>query len=121
MRDMHIWLPAVISVLVAVIASSGMWTYILRRTESKSASTRLLMGLAQDRITQVGLVYLYKGTVTQDELDEFHRYLIEPYLELGGNGSIKKIARDVDQLPVTSSGRLNRYFPITLNTQETHE
>ena len=119
MRDMHIWLPAVISVLVAVIASSGMWTYILRRTESKSASTRLLMGLAHDRITQVGLVYLHEGEVSENELEEFHRYFIEPYLELGGNGSIKKIARDVDQLPVKPSGRRGRYFPIS--TQETGE
>lgn len=60
----------------------------------------MLMGLAHDRIIFLGLCYLERGWVTQDEFENLHDYLFKPYEEMGGNGSAHKIMNDVYKLPI---------------------
>lgn len=83
-------------------ASSGFWVYLRNRDEAKNATTRLLMGLAHDKITFFGMQYIDRGFVTKDEYEDLRRYFYEPYIELGGNGTAERIMAALQLLPLTS-------------------
>ena len=51
----------------------------------------MLIGLAHDRIIYLGMSYIERGWITQDEYENLHDYLYKPYEEMGGNGSAKKV------------------------------
>ena len=90
------------SMFGAVFASAGFWAYLSKRDKYKDARTNLLLGLAYDRISHVGMGYIERGWVTKDEYKGFMEYLYTPYLELGGNGLAKKIADEVAELPISN-------------------
>lgn len=85
--------------LVAHITSAGFWAYITRKRERRSLHTELLVGLAHDRITWLSLTYIERGYITADEHENLVQYLYEPYLKLGGNGSVKRLVEEVERLP----------------------
>lgn len=90
---------AIITGVVTLLASSGFWTFMLKRLENKDAKTRLLIGLAHDRILFLGSSYVHRGYITKEEYDDLKTYLYEPYKEAGGDGSAEKIMSEVDNLP----------------------
>lgn len=89
-----------IPVLIAFIASSGFWMFVMSYREKRSLQTELLLGLAHDRIVRLGLYYIERGWITQDEYENLNVYLYKPYEKLGGNGSAKRIMVEVDRLPI---------------------
>ena len=91
------------SIWGALLASSGFWAYLQKRDRDREARTELLLGLAYDRISHVGMGYLKRGWIDKDEYRGFMEYLYAPYLALGGNGLAKKIADEVSELPIRSS------------------
>ncbi len=94
--------PTIIALIAAVggvLASSGAWTFIQKKTENNTAQNRLLMGLAYDKIMTIGIAYIQRGWVSKDEYEEYLKYLVEPYKEMGGNGVAERIAREVGGLP----------------------
>lgn len=94
-------IPLLLAVTTTIIASSGFWTYIIRKSDKKSAIARLLMGLAHDKISAQGMAYIEQGHISKDEYEAFDKYLYQPYKELGGNGLADKIKEEVDNLPLT--------------------
>lgn len=93
-------LEMVIPVIISFIASSGFWLFIGNKKERKSLQTDLLLGLAHDRILSLGMVYIERGWISQDEYENLNVYLYKPYESLGGNGSAKRIMQEVDRLPI---------------------
>ena len=92
------WLNTFLTILAAVLASSGFWAFIQKRTDKKDAKTRLLVGLAHDRICYLGMSYVKHGYITRDEYENLHDYLYVPYHELGGNGSAERVMKEVNSL-----------------------
>lgn len=90
----------VLAVFTALMASSGFWAYLKSKRSNKDAYTKLLMGLAYDRIIVRGMRHVEKGYMYRDEYEDFRRYLIEPYKALGGNGVVDRILVDIQQLPI---------------------
>lgn len=90
---------ALISTAGGVITSTGIWGYFQKRSKANTAHTRLLMGLAYDKIITIGLAYADRGWVSKDEYEEYLKYLVEPYKDMGGNGVAERIAKDVGALP----------------------
>lgn len=90
----------VITALAAIGASSGFWVYMDRKKNNRSAMNRLLIGLAHDRIVSLSLTYIERGLITQDEYENLHDFLYEPYKELGGNGSANRLMKEVKCLPM---------------------
>jgi|SRR5690349_13379652 len=90
---------ALISAVVGVGTSSGFWAYFQKRSDKNSAATRLLLGLAYDKIITVGMGYIHRGYVSKDEYEEYLKYLVEPYKQMGGNGVADRVAKDVGALP----------------------
>lgn len=82
-------------------ASGGFWVYLRKRFETGDASNKLLLGLAHYKIVELGLACLEKGFVTKDEYDDLIRYFYDPYVALGGNGSVERIMILVKRLPLT--------------------
>lgn len=98
----------VIAVVTSVLASSGLWTYIQKKADKKDAKSRLLLGLAHDRIIFLGSVYIERGYITKDEYENLHDYLYLPYSEMGGNGTAKKVMQAVDRLELKNiTGGMN--------------
>lgn len=93
------WVQTIVTVLVSVAASSGFWAFLLKKTENQSARTRLLVGLAHDRILQSGGFYIDRGWISSDEYENIYQYLYAPYKELGGNGTAERIVNQLTKLP----------------------
>lgn len=97
---MNNWMELVITIFCSVLASSGLWAYLLRKDEKKDATKEMIVGLAHDRIVYLGITYIDRGYITNDEYENLRTYLYEPYERLGGNGSARKIMNLVDDLPI---------------------
>lgn len=89
-----------ITVTCAVLASSGFWSLLQKRQNGKGAESKMLIGLGHDRIITLGLEYLERGSITEDEYDNLYNYLYVPYREMGGNGSAERIMNEVAKLPI---------------------
>lgn len=63
----------------------------------------MLVGLAHDRILFLGMHYVDRGFITQDEYENLHDYLYVPYEKMGGNGSAKRVMAEVEKLPIRMS------------------
>ena len=97
---MEPWLQIIITIFSSVLASSGLWTFIMKRSDKKDIKTQMLIGLGHDRIMYLGMVYIERGWITQDEYENLYTYLYKPYELMGGNGSAKRIMKEVDKLSI---------------------
>ena len=100
---MEPWLQMVVTIVCAVIASSGFWAFIQRKNENKDVKSQMLIGLAHDRIIFLGMKYIERGWISQDEYENLRDYLYQPYEKLGGNGSAQKVMIEVNKLPIHTS------------------
>jgi hypothetical protein len=92
-------LSIIISIIASVGASSGFWAWFTTRASKKSATTKLLLGLAHERIIFLGMAHIKKKWITKHEYEDFVKYLYTPYSEFGGNGLAEKIMEEVGRLP----------------------
>ena len=90
-----------VTVLIAVVGSSGMWAFLENRKGKRDAKTQMLIGLGHDRVIYLGTKYLERGSITASEYENLVDYLYKPYEMMGGNGSAKKIIDEVKKLPIT--------------------
>lgn len=100
---MEPWLQTLATIVCSVVASSGFWTYIQKKHDKNDVKSRMLIGLAHDRIIFLGMTYIERGWITQDEYENLHDYLYIPYKKMGGNGSAERIMQEVDRLPIHKS------------------
>ena len=100
---MNEWLKTAVTILVTLLGSAGFWGYLEARRTKKSANTRLLVGIAHDRITYLGMKYVERGSITRDEYENLNDYLYEPYAAAGGNGSAKRVMEEVKKLPLRNN------------------
>lgn len=114
---METWLQMVLTSSGAVLASSGFWAYVMRRDNTKSATTRLLMGLAHRELMNQGGSFMDRGWITRDEYEDYRKYLYDPYKDLGGNGVAERIMNGVSELPIVGQSRYNLMF----RTQQSEE
>ena len=94
------WIQILLTVFTSVAASSGLWAFITKGLERKDVKTQMLVGLAHDRILYLGMSYIERGYITQDEYENLHDYLYVPYEKMGGNGSAKRVMNEVEKLPI---------------------
>ena len=93
-------IQTIITIVCSVLASSGFWAFLMKRNDSKDVKTRMLIGLAHDRIMYLATEYIKRGYITMDEFENLNTYLYEPYEALGGNGSAKRVMDEVKRLPI---------------------
>ena len=98
---MEPWMKEVLlPIVLAVMASNGLWALIGKRRDKNDVERNMLVGLAHDRIIHLGMVYVTRGYITQDEYENLNDYLYQPYEKMGGNGSAKRVMEEVRKLPI---------------------
>ena len=97
---MDSWIQIIITLVCSLVASSGFWAFVTMKLSRNDVKTQMLIGLAHDRIMYLGMGYIERGWITQDEYENLYEYLYKPYEKLGGNGSAKRVMGEVDKLPI---------------------
>jgi hypothetical protein len=112
------WVQIVLTSFAAVTASSGFWAYVMRKDATKSATTRLMMGLAYDKLMEKGETYIDRGWIGRDEFEDYRKYFFEPYKALGGNGVAERIMSGVSELPIVGQSRHAMMFHVRHDNRE---
>jgi len=89
-----------VTVVLAVLGSTGLWQLISKLTEKKSAQGKLLLGLAHDRILHLGTKYIERGYITPDEYENIYDYLYLPHKAMGGDGAAERMIAELKKLPI---------------------
>lgn len=105
---MQSWIgQLLITVMVSIFGSVGFWSYLQFRKEKKmdsekdsSDETKLIVGLAHEKIVELGTRYLERGYITTYEYKSLNDYLYKPYKNLGGDGGAEHIMELVEKLPI---------------------
>lgn len=98
---MEPWVQQIaVPLAVAVLTSSGLWALVSKRADKNNSERKMLVGLAHDRIIHLGMAYVTRGYITQDEYENLNDYLYQPYEKMGGNGSAKRVMEEVRKLPI---------------------
>lgn len=95
----------IVTIFSSMLGSAGLWSFLTTKTSKNSWSNQMLIGLAHDRIIELGMKYIERGYITQDEYENLNRYLYTPYKGLGGNGSATRIMAEVDKLPIRNHNK----------------
>ena len=90
----------IVTIVVAVLGSQGLWQLLGKLHEKKDAKTMVLRGLAHQEILELGRAALAAGEISADDWENLHDYLFVPYEKMGGNGSAARIMREVEKLPI---------------------
>lgn len=103
--DMETWVLPILTILAGIvtslITSQGLWAHLSAKWQKDSAESELLRGLAHTRIMSLCEKYIERGWITPEEYEDLITYLYHPYLELGGNGTVKKMVdNEINRLPI---------------------
>jgi hypothetical protein len=93
----------ILTIFTSVAASSGFWAWLQKRGEKNDVRTKMLLGIAHDRLVFLSMKYLDRGHISKEEYDNIYKYLYLPYKELGGNGTVEHLVQEVTKLPIKSS------------------
>ena len=101
------WLETFMTILITLVASSGFWTFVIKKMDNKDVTREMLIGLAHDRIMYLGMCYIERGWISRDEYENLYQYLYVPYEKMKGNGSAKRIMEEVNRLPIRQYSKNN--------------
>ena len=96
------WLQIVLTILSSVLASSGLWAFLMAKLDRNSAEREILIGIGHIELVFFGMQYIERGWVSEDEYSTL-KELYEPYKKLGGNGSGTRIMEEVNKPPIRKS------------------
>ena len=68
----------IITVVVAVLGSNGLWAWIQSRSTAKSARDRMILGLGHAEIFRVAEKYIHRNGITMTDT-QFLQHLSAPY------------------------------------------
>lgn len=88
-----------------VFGATGFWTFLWqiidKRNRKHDSLTKLILGLGHEKILELSFKYISRGYITEDEYSDLMKYLYEPYVDLGGDGTVEKIVEgEVKKLPI---------------------
>lgn len=89
----------IVTIITALLASSGLWAFLGKSIERSSAERELLVGIGHIELVFFGMQYIERGWITREEYETMQD-LYKPYVKLGGNGSGTKIMKEVESLPI---------------------
>lgn len=92
-------MQVILTIITALLTSSGLWAFLGSRLEKNSAERELIVGIAHIELVFFGMQFLERGWITRDEYETLQD-LYSPYVKLGGNGSGKKIMKEIENLPI---------------------
>lgn len=96
-------MDTIVTIVVAIFASTGFWTFVSTMMQKHSAKNRMLLGLGHDRIKYLCEKHIAQGCISSDDFEDLYKYLYVPYRKMGGNGTAEKLMEDVRRLPIRNS------------------
>lgn len=100
--DPDILITLISTTIASVFASSGFWMWFTTRSKQESNEDKVLKGLAHYRIIEEGERFLDRGWITREEYDDFKKYLVDPYQDMGANGIASIVVDKVKNLSFKS-------------------
>ena len=105
----------IVTVLVAVLSSTGLWKYLEVRKSKLVQSIEeeqkadcdmkeLLIALAKAQICHMATIYIERGYITNSEADVLEQ-TFKPYHDLGGNGAGEILYKQAIELPRKSNSK----------------
>lgn len=98
----------IVTVVVTMIGSNGLWAWIQSRSTHKSALEKMILGLGHAEIFRQAEHYIRRDGITTEELEDLNKYLFKPYKEMGGNGTAETIVKKCGELPIISRSEAER-------------
>lgn len=95
---MEMIVGAIVAIISALLSSAGVWTFIAKRQDKKDSITKLIIGVAYDRIIFLGTHYINRGYITTSEYHNLYNNLVVPYEECNEDKTIEKIMEEVKKL-----------------------
>lgn len=89
-----------IAVFTTLLASAGFWAFITKIVDKKSAKSKMILGLGHKALMDNAMEYIRRGNITRGEYEDLYKYLYKPYKDMGGDGSVERIMKEVDKLPI---------------------
>ena len=71
-----------------------------KKHDKADAFHRLVLGLAYDRLVDSCTHCVQRGWITIDEYRDRKKYLYDPYIESGGDGTAERLWKEVEKLPM---------------------
>ena len=102
------YIELIVTVMLAVLGSNGLWAYIQSRNTQKTAKDRMILGLGHAEIFRTAEKYIERDGVTTDELEDLEKYLYKPYKEMGGNGTAETIMHKCHSLQIITADEAAR-------------
>ena len=96
---MNIPFDVIASIVISIFGSTGLWSFIQYKMEQKSASRQMILGLGYYKLVKACEEYLDRGWVSIEEYGDLNKYLYQPYIAMGGNGTAQALMEKVEKLP----------------------
>ena len=97
-----------VTVFVAMLGSTGLWSWIQNMGTAKTARDRMLLGLGHAKIFDVAEKYIRRDGITSAELEDLEKYLYKPYHDMGGNGTATAIVDKCKALRIITPAEADR-------------
>lgn len=102
------YIELIITVMLAVLGSNGLWAYIQSRNTKRTAKDRMILGLGHAEIFRTAEKYIERDGITTDELEDLEKYLYKPYKTMGGNGTAETIVHKCHSLQIITADEAAR-------------
>lgn len=90
------------TIALSIFGSSGFWLIIQKLIERKSSMRQMVLGIGYERLMSACKKHLAAGWISVDELEDLDKYLYQPYIKMGGNGTAERLYTRVCNLPNTA-------------------
>ena len=97
----------IITAIITGATTSGVCSIILyliqrhdKKADKTSALNKLVLGIGYDRLVENCTRILKRGWYSIDEYHDLKKYLYDPYVEAGGNGTAERLWKEMEHLPV---------------------
>lgn len=88
----------IVSVIVAIFASTGFWDWLKTRRKKMTPYERVTMAVGREKLNKLSKKYIKMTYIPEDEFESFNK-LGEAYLEADGNTVVKELYLEAVKLP----------------------
>lgn len=88
----------VVTIIVAIFASSGFWDWLKSRRKKMTPYEQVTMAIGREKLNKLSKKYIKMEYIPEDEFESF-KELGEAYLEAGGNTMVKELYLEAVKLP----------------------
>ena len=88
----------IVSVIIAIFASTGFWDWLKTRRKKMTPYERVTMAVGREKLNKLSKKYIKMTYIPEDEFESFNK-LGEAYLEADGNTVVKELYLEAVKLP----------------------